>query len=132
MTETWPSRMDHDTSAYWLGLRDGKLLLCRCNQCGTWIHPPRAACPSCWSDDIGHEMPSGKASLFSYLVQSTEPGQPVEVIGWAELVEQRELFVVAPVEGMSLDNVQIGADLILGFRKSRGTNVPVFHARGAT
>ena len=128
MTPIWPTRMDHDTVTYWNVLREGKLVLCRCKQCQTWIHPPRACCPSCWSDDIGHESPSGRATLFSYLVQPTAPNQPPELIGWAELAEQKELFVVATVEGMPLDNVQIGAPLTLGFREQGDTNLPVFFA----
>jgi len=50
------------------------------------------------------------------------------VIGWAELVEQKELFVVAPVERMSFDNVKIGAKLTLGFREQGGLSLPVFSA----
>jgi len=128
MTVTWPTRMDHDTAAYWEGLREARLVLCRCRECETWIHPPRACCPACWSDDIGHESPSGEATLFSYLIQPTSPNQPPEVIGWAELVEQKELFVVAPVERMSFDNVKIGAKLTLGFREQGGLSLPVFSA----
>jgi len=127
MTVTWPTRMDHDTAAYWEGLREGKLVLCRCKQCETWIHPPRGRCPECWSDEIGHESPAGKATLYSYLIQPTAPKQPPEVIGWAELDEQKELFVVAPIEGMPLDNVEIGVRLTLGFRAAGGTNLPMFH-----
>ena len=128
MTPTWPTRMDHDTAAYWEGLRESKLVLCRCNACETWIHPPRACCPSCWSDDIGHDSPSGEATLYSYVIQPVAPKQPPVVVGWAELAEQEELFVVATIEGMPLDNVRIGAKLSLEFREEGGTNLPVFSA----
>jgi hypothetical protein len=128
MTPSWPTRFDHDTAAYWEGLREAKLVLNRCGQCQTWIHPPRACCPSCWSDDIVHESPGGQATLYTYLIQPTAAGQPPELIGWAELDEQDGLFIVAPVEGMPHDDVRIGAPLTLGFREQGGTNLPVFRA----
>jgi uncharacterized protein len=126
MSLSWPTRMDHDTVAYWEGLRESKLVLCRCQQCQVWIHPPRACCPNCWSDDIGHESPSGNATLYSYVIQSAAPKQPPEVIGWAELVEQKELFIVAPILDVPLDKVPVGASLTLHFREQDDTNLPVF------
>ena len=124
----WPTRMDHDTAPYWAGLRERRLVLCRCEACATWIHPPRACCPNCWSDAIGHDSPSGEAELYSYLIQPTTPGGAPEIVGWAELVEQKELFIVAPVQGMPLDNVRIGAKLTLGFEEAGDTHLPFFSA----
>lgn len=126
MTAAWPTRMDHDTAAYWAGLAEGKLVLCRCQACQTWIHPPRACCPRCWSDEVGHDSPSGKAKLYSYVIQPTAPGRGPEVIGWAELAEQPELFVVAPILDVPLDRVPIGANLALQFRQEGGTKLPAF------
>ena len=74
VTNVEPSRIDHDTLSYWEGLRERKLTLTRCGDCQQWIHPPKACCPICWSDNIGHEQPSGEATLFSYLVQPIAPG----------------------------------------------------------
>jgi uncharacterized protein len=126
MTVTWPSRMDHDTAPYWMGLQDGKLLLGRCRDCQTWIHPPRACCPACWSDDIGHESPSGRATLYSYVIQPTGPARSPEVIGWAELAEQRELFVVAPIIDVGIAAVPVGAKLSLELRERDGALLPAF------
>lgn len=126
MTIDWPTRVDHDTAAYWEGLRKGKLVLCRCRKCDTWIHPPRACCPACWSDDVGHESPSGQATLYSYVIQPTAPRQPPEVIGWAELDEQKELFIVAPILDVALDSVPIGASLSLQFREQGDAYLPAF------
>jgi uncharacterized protein len=126
MTETWPTRMDHDTAPYWKGLEEGKLVLCRCRQCQTWIHPPRACCPACWADDIGHESPSGLGTLYSCVIQPTAPGRSPEVIGWAELDEQPELFVVAPILDIAIDAVPLGARLSLELRERDGVILPAF------
>ena len=31
---------DPDTEPFWEGLKSGKLMLCRCDDTGKWIHPP--------------------------------------------------------------------------------------------
>ncbi|MFZ4605595.1 MAG: Zn-ribbon domain-containing OB-fold protein [Caulobacter sp.] len=113
MTNNEPSRIDHDTQAYWEGLQARKLALAHCGDCQHWIHPPKACCPVCWSDNIGHEQPSGDATLFSYLVQPIAPGAPPSVVGWVELVEQPRLIVVAQILGVTAETVRIGARLHL-------------------
>lgn len=127
MEESWPSRLDHDSVAYWRGLSEKRLALARCQACRQWIHPPRACCPVCWSDDIGHESPSGDARLYSYVIQPTEPGGAPRVIGWAELAEQDGVFIVAPIEDVTTETVRIGAKLSLDWVASRNTFLPVFH-----
>jgi uncharacterized OB-fold protein len=111
--ELTPSRIDHDTRAYLEGLSERRLTLARCADCKHWIHPPRGCCPSCWSDRLHHESPTGRASLYSYLIQSLSSGEPPGIIGWAELVEQPRLLVVAPILGVFPDTVRIGAELTL-------------------
>ena len=124
--DVWPSRLDHDTLAYWEGLEKRTLTLKRCHDCSHWIHPPRSCCPSCWSDNIGHYSPSGKARLYSYVVQPMTPGGPPTVIGWAELEEQKRLFIVAPIEGETADTVRIGAALMLDWQEARNIFLPIF------
>jgi hypothetical protein len=48
------------------------------------------------------------------------------VIGWAELDEQPELFVVAPILGVAIDAVPLGARLSLEFRERDGVVLPAF------
>lgn len=130
MNQTFPSRIDHDTEPYWQGLAEKTLRITRCQQCAHWIHPPRACCPACWSDNIKTEKPSGKATLYSYLVQPIEPGGAPVVVGWAELEEQERLFIVAPIEGANSETVVIGSELTLDWAESGGSFLPVFHQGG--
>ncbi len=127
-----PSRMDYDTRAYFEGLRERRLDLARCKACRHWVHPPRACCPICWSDDVGRETPSGRATLFSYLVQPDKGGGEPAIVGWAELTEQERLIVVAPIVGVSADEVKIGAPLTLCWIERDGANVPAFRGGGAS
>lgn len=126
MADAWPTRMDHDTQPYWEGLKERSLHLARCQDCSRWIHPPRACCPACWSDNIGREQPSGEATLHTYLVQPIAPGGAPVVVGWAELIEQERLLIVAPIEGATADTVRIGQSLTLAWRDTDGGILPVF------
>ena len=38
-----------ETQHFWDGTRDGKLLLQKCDDCGSVYFPPRPFCPSCQS-----------------------------------------------------------------------------------
>ena len=122
----WPSRLDHDTLVYWRGLEKRTLTLGRCEDCRHWIHPPRGCCPVCGSDNIGTDSPSGRARLYSYVVQPMVAGGPPVVIGWAELEEQERLFIVGPIEGETAESVRIGAELTLGWQEALNTFVPSF------
>lgn len=41
--------VDGNDTAYWEGLRDGRLVLPRCTACGSWREPGRTICADCWS-----------------------------------------------------------------------------------
>lgn len=126
MSETLPSRLDYDTEAYWQGVSSQQLLIARCQDCQHWIHPPRGCCPSCWSDNIDHEQPSGKATLYSYTIQQIKPGQPPLIMGWAELEEQHRLIIVGPLLNTPPESVHIGGKLTLEWFKHKNTYVPSF------
>jgi hypothetical protein len=60
------------------------------------------------------------------VIQPTAPGRSPEVIGWAELDEQPELFVVAPILDIAIDAVPLGARLSLELRERDGVILPAF------
>lgn len=126
-----PSRIDYDTSAYFAGLSERRLDLARCKECQHWVHPPRACCPACWSDNIGHEQPSGKGTLYSYLLQPSKAGGEPAIVGWVELVEQERLLIVAPILGVSADKLTIGAELALCWIEQNEAAAPAFRAGDA-
>ena len=46
----------------------GELRLQRCTDCGHSYFPPRAFCPKCASRDVEVYAASGKATLYSYVI----------------------------------------------------------------
>lgn len=126
MSANMAHRMDYDTQAYWSGLAEGRLLITRCEECQTWIHPPKGCCPSCWSDNISRVEPSGKATLFSYLVAKSSGNDRTSIVGWAELMEQDRLLIVAPVIADASLQLEIGCRLELAWSEKGSIRMPVF------
>ncbi|MEU6604903.1 OB-fold domain-containing protein [Streptomyces shenzhenensis] len=59
---------DAFTRPYWDAAAGGLLLLRRCAACGRAHHYPREFCPHCWSEDVGWERASGRATLYTWSV----------------------------------------------------------------
>lgn len=57
-----------ETQHFWNGCRDGKLLLQRCRDTGKAYFPPRPFSPFTGSRDVEVFEASGKATLFSYVI----------------------------------------------------------------
>jgi uncharacterized OB-fold protein len=57
-----------ETQHFWDGCREGKLLLQRCRDSGKPYFPPRPFCPFTGSRDVEVFEASGKARLFSYVI----------------------------------------------------------------
>jgi uncharacterized OB-fold protein len=79
--------MNRDTEFFWNGLREHKLLLQRCEGCGTVRHPPRPMCPRCNSLEWDTVEASGRGTVYSHIV----PRHP-------RFPFMEEPFVVALVE----------------------------------
>jgi len=68
-----PSRMlpepTPETKDFWDGCHKGELRLQKCNECGGGSYfPPRPFCPRCGSRSVQSYAASGKAVLYSYVI----------------------------------------------------------------
>jgi len=126
----WKPTVYHDTVEYWRGCERSELVIARCDSCETWIHPPRAVCPKCWSDDVGHYPVAGKAKVYSYASIPSPSRFGATTTLWAELVEQDRLIVVADLDPATPD-VAIGDDLEVAWREQGAGRVPIFRKVGA-
>lgn len=57
-----------ETQHFWDGCKEGKLLLQRCMQCSQVYFPPRPFCPACSGSHIEVFRASGRATLYSYVI----------------------------------------------------------------
>ncbi len=57
-----------DTQRFWDGAKAGELWIQRCTACGDPYFYPRAYCPRCASRDVEWFRASGRATLYSYVI----------------------------------------------------------------
>jgi uncharacterized OB-fold protein len=57
-----------ETRHFWEGCNAGELRLQRCTACAHTYFPPRPFCPACSSRDVEIFKASGKATLYSYVI----------------------------------------------------------------
>jgi uncharacterized protein len=57
-----------ETQPFWDGCAAGELRIQRCTDCGVAYFYPRPVCPSCGSTAVEWFTASGRASLYSYVI----------------------------------------------------------------
>ena len=57
-----------ETQHFWEGCKAGELRLQRCRACAQSYFPPRPFCPHCASRDVEVYAATGKATLYSYVI----------------------------------------------------------------
>jgi uncharacterized OB-fold protein len=87
-----PTPMTPEAKPYWDGLKDEKLMLPKCEDCGKAFFYPRIACPHCHSRNVGWTQASGKGKLYSFEIayRSLNPAfkiEPPYVLAMIELEE---------------------------------------------
>ncbi len=78
-----------ETQHFWDGTREGELRLQRCDACDKVYFPPRPFCPGCASREVSVFKASGRAILYSYVINHrAAPGfEPPYSIAVVELEE---------------------------------------------
>ena len=54
------------SAPFWNGLKDGKVMVQHCRQCGTWQHGPEWICHKCLSFDVGWQKVEGRGRIYSW------------------------------------------------------------------
>jgi uncharacterized OB-fold protein len=100
-----------ESKPYWNALRDHRLLMPHCDDCGHSWFPPSLLCPACNSSKIGWKQSSGRGTVFSFVVfhRVYHPGYEGEVpyaVGLIELEEGPR--IVSNVIGLPTDQIACG------------------------
>lgn len=100
-----PVASDPLTDFFWAGAREGRLLIQRCRDCGTYIHLPRPVCRACRSFDLAPEPVSGRGTIYTF-TETHRPFHPFFVdrvpylLAAVELEEQAGLRVLSNLVGL--------------------------------
>jgi uncharacterized OB-fold protein len=119
-----------ETVHFWEGCKAGELRLQRCRSCKEAYFPPRPFCPRCGGRDIEAFAASGKATLYSYVINfrprpdmGTEP-HSIAVVELAEGPRMMTNVVGCPQtpEALQLDM----ALQVLFEKQSEEISLPLF------
>jgi uncharacterized OB-fold protein len=77
---------------FWDALREERVALQRCDDCGRWVYYPRSRCPSCLSERLSWTDVDGLGTVYSFTVaeQATAPPFADEVPQLLAIVELAE------------------------------------------
>jgi hypothetical protein len=124
-------RVDHDNAAHFRGVLERRLLINRCDDCGTWHHPPRSVCPRCWSRSVTPTEVSGRGTIamLTFLHQrprrSGDGVEPYPVVS-VDLAEQTGLRVAATIVDAHRDDIVLDAAVDLAWIERDGHPVAAF------
>ena len=65
---------DTDSAAFWSGLKEGKLLLQHCLDCGHVQYYQQSLCRRCGGERLEHRAASGRGKVHSFSVVYRAPG----------------------------------------------------------
>ena len=122
-------RLDRDNRAFWTGGADGRLMICRCGDCGQWLHPPQPVCRSCWSENVSPQPTSGRGVVDSFTInyQAWMPGLEVPfVIARVALEDDPSTYLTTNIVGCAVEDVAVGDAVSVIFEEDDGIFFPLF------
>ena len=89
MTTVRPPIFDFDDAFFWEGVKERRLLIQQCGECGKLRHPPTPMCPSCGSLDNRALESAGNGSILTWIVSRhpTEPDAEPRIVILVQLDE---------------------------------------------
>ena len=120
-----------EAEAYWGGLREGRIVLQRCADCGEWTHPPTSRCRNCSSERKTYHALSGRGVVYTYTITYKALSDEFQkdlplVIAYVALDEGPR--IVSWVRGVEPSDVRVGMRVEAEFEKiDEKTTLHRFH-----
>jgi uncharacterized OB-fold protein len=119
-----------ETRHYWEGCKAGELRLQRCRACAKTYFPPRPFCPQCTGRDIEVFAASGRATLYSYVINHRprpDMGKEPHSIAVVELAEGPRMMTNIVNCPQTPEALQLDMPLKVLFQKeSDDISLPMF------
>jgi uncharacterized protein len=107
-----------DAEFFWSGVRERKLLIQRCAECGQFRHPPRPMCPKCNALAWSAVEASGRGTVYSFVLPRHPEFPFMEYPYIVALVELEEgTRIVTNIVGTTPEAVSIGLPVELTFEQ---------------
>lgn len=127
-------RLDSTNRDFWTGGEQGELRIHCCNDCGTFIHPPRPVCRHCLSDNVSPKVVSGKGVVDTFTInhQKWHPKAEVPfVIARVALTDAPGVFLTTNIVGCEVNEVDIGDAVKVTFEQQDDVYIPLFEKAGS-
>jgi uncharacterized protein len=125
-----------DTQPFWDGCARGELMLQRCRECGIPYFYPRPVCPECGSTDVEWFQASGRATLYSYVINHRPaPGFENEgpyAIAVVQLAEGPRMMTNITGIPNTPEDLILDMELQVTFEQRGAVSLPLFTPAEAT
>lgn len=124
-----------ETQPFWDGTAAGELRIQRCLSCTRHYFYPRPSCPNCGSAEVEWVRASGRATLYSYVINH-RPAPGFEEDGpyaIAVVLLEEGVRMMTNIVGVEItpENLPLDMELKVVFEKRGDMSVPLFEPAGA-
>lgn len=124
-----------ETQPFWDGTAAGELRIQRCLTCTRHYFYPRPSCPNCGSAEVEWVRASGRATLYSYVINH-RPAPGFEEDGpyaIAVVLLEEGVRMMTNIVGVEItpENLPLDMDLKVVFEQRGDMSVPLFEPAGA-
>lgn len=122
-------RLDALNRPFWTGGATGELQILRCNDCQSFIHPPRPLCRRCLSENVAPHVVSGTGVVDTFTVnyQKWHPAAEVPyVIARVALDDAPGVYLTTNIIGCPVEAVDIGDRVRVKFEQHEDVYLPLF------
>jgi uncharacterized protein len=125
-----PASWEQEAAPFWSAAAEGRLILQRCDNCGSYVHYPRSHCPRCLSSDLEWCESAGDGTVYSFtVVHRAAPGAGLTAPYVVALIElDGGVRLLSNVVGSPVDDVSVGMRVAVRFELRGDRPVPVFVA----
>lgn len=109
---------NEDTKPFWDGLKDHRLSIQKCRQCGRFRFPPRVVCPHCMSLESEWVEVKGTGTVYSFTIvhHAYTPAYESEVPYVVAIVELEEgVRLITNIVGCKPEQLEIGMPVEVTF-----------------
>ncbi|HEX7821312.1 MAG TPA: OB-fold domain-containing protein [Sphingobium sp.] len=118
-----------DNRFFWTSGADGVLRFLQCQECATFIHPPRPVCPDCLSETVAPAAVEGTGVVHSYTInrQKWHPAMEVPfVIARVAIDGAPGVILTTNIVGSPVEAVDIGDRVAVVFEQQDDVWLPLF------
>jgi len=127
--------IEPETQPFWDALKEGKLLLGKCNGCGRVHYYPRPMCPHCWSEDVTLVAAAGRGTLYTWstvFVNDLPPFNAKLPYIAAQVDLEEGVRITTIIVDVAPEKLSIGMAVDIGFEPiSDDVTIPVFRPAGS-